>query len=242
VPSLAGRTALVTGASSGIGRAIAVRLAEQGVRIYGVGRNIRNLDATVGEIHARGGSAEPIIADLTAGNDLANLVRSVTREITGLDILVHAAGVISNGYLQNTSVESFDLQFQANTRAPYLLTQALLPLLKAARGEIVFINSSAGLNARTPQQSQYAATKHALKAIADTLREEVNSEGVRVLSVYPGRTATPLQQTLFQAENKTYHPELLLQPEDVATVVVSALSLPRTAEVTDINIRSMNKF
>jgi NADP-dependent 3-hydroxy acid dehydrogenase YdfG len=88
---------------------------------------------------------------------------------------------------------------------------------------------------------QYAASKHALKAIADSLRDEVNTEGIRVLSVYPGRTASPLQAAVHQMEGRTYHPERLMQPEDVALAVINALGLPRSAEVTDIHIRPMAK-
>jgi short-subunit dehydrogenase len=88
---------------------------------------------------------------------------------------------------------------------------------------------------------QYAATKHALKAIADCLREEVNPKGVRVLTVYLGRTATAMQEAVHRQEGRVYRPETLLQPEDVATMVVQALMLPYTAEVTDISIRPMVK-
>ena len=89
--------------------------------------------------------------------------------------------------------------------------------------------------------AQYDLTKHALKAIADSLRGEVNPDGVRVLSVYLGRTASEMQERIHQAEGRPYRPELLLQPQDVASVIVNALSLPRTAEVTDIHIRPMLK-
>ena len=88
---------------------------------------------------------------------------------------------------------------------------------------------------------QYAAMKHALRALADTLREEVNRDGVRVLSVFLGRTATPMQAAVHRVESRVYEPEPLLQPADVAAVVISALSLPRTAEVTDIHIRPLRK-
>ncbi len=104
----------------------------------------------------------------------------------------------------------------------------------------MFINSSAGLRAGAGI-SQYAATKHALKAIADSLREEINAEGLRVLSVYPGRTATPMQASVHAMEGKAYHPERLMQPEDVAAVVINALKLPRSAEVTDISVRPLMK-
>ena len=114
-------------------------------------------------------------------------------------------------------------------------------MLKARRGQIVFVNSSSGIIAK-PNSASYDATKHALKAIADSLRGEVNAHGVRVLSVYLGRTASEMQERIHRTEVKPYRPELLLQPEDVASVIMSALGLPRTAEVTDIHIRPMNKI
>ena len=158
-----------------------------------------------------------------------------------MDILIHCAGVIHQDKLERARIEDFDQQYATNVRAPYVLTQHLLPFLIARRGQIVFINSSVGLLTRRPEVGQYSATKHALKAIADSLREEVNPKGIRVLTVYLGRTATPMQEALFRQEGKTYCPEVLMQPEDVAFVVVQALILPSTAELTDISIRPMVK-
>ena len=89
--------------------------------------------------------------------------------------------------------------------------------------------------------AQYAATKHALRALADALREEVNERGVRVLSVFLGRTASRMQQAVHQHEKRPYNPGRLLQPSDVASMVLAALRLPRTAEVTDLHIRPMLK-
>jgi NADP-dependent 3-hydroxy acid dehydrogenase YdfG len=113
-------------------------------------------------------------------------------------------------------------------------------MLKERHGQVVFINSSSAIAAK-PMSAQYDSTKHALKAIADSLRAEVNLHGVRVLSVYLGRTASEMQERIYQMQGKVYRPELLLQPADVASVLVNALSLPRTAEVTDISIRPMIK-
>ena len=116
-----------------------------------------------------------------------------------------------------------------------------MPFLIKGRGQIVVINSSTGLAVNRPEIAQYAATKHALRAIADSVRAEVNQKGIRVLSVYLGRTATPMQEALYRREARPYDPEKLLQPEDVATMVLAALALPPTAEVTDISIRPMIK-
>jgi short-subunit dehydrogenase len=137
-------------------------------------------------------------------------------------------------------VEDFDQQYRINVRAPYVLTQALLPMLRSRPGQIVFINSSVGLRAKA-NVGQYAATKHALKAIADSLRDEVNKEGIRVLSVFLGRTATPMQAAIHEMEGRAYHAERLMQSDDVAAMVINALNLPRSAEVTDISIRPLRK-
>ena len=104
----------------------------------------------------------------------------------------------------------------------------------------MFINSTQGLRAAAGV-GQYAATKHALKAVADSLREEVNAQGIRVMSIFLGRTATELQRAVFALEGRPYPPERLIQPADVAEVVLSLLQLSRTCEVTDIVLRPMHK-
>jgi NAD(P)-dependent dehydrogenase (short-subunit alcohol dehydrogenase family) len=237
---LAGRIAVVTGASSGVGRAIALALARHGAQILAVGRNSAALAETVAAVQPSS-SVTAFQIDLNSDENLEPLVRHLT-DVGRLDVLIHCAGVIRQGLMEQANIEDLDLQYVTNVRAPYLLTKRLLPLLTTSRGQIVFVNSSAGLTARGPEVGQYAATKHALRAIADSLREELNPKGIRVLSVYLGRTATPMQEALFREEGKTYHPEILLQPEDVAAVVVQTLMLPATAEVTDISIRPMRKL
>jgi len=178
--------------------------------------------------------------DLTVAENLNPLLRYLEGK-GRLDILIHSAGVVHHDPMERARIEDLDRQYATNVRAPYMLTQQLLPLLTSARGQIVFLNSSLGLTAKRPEVGQYGATKHALKAIADSLREEVNAKEIRVLTVYLGRTATPMQEALYQQEGRVYHPEMLLQPEDVASVVVQALMLASTAELTDISIRPMIK-
>lgn len=235
---LAGRVAVVTGASGGIGRAIALALSRKQVHLCLVGRNPNTLAETVaaGRYFSNVASFE---IDLCAEENLKPLYLYLEKEAGRLDILVHCAGVIHQAPMERAHMEDFDVQYATNVRAPYVLTQHLLPLLTASRGQIVFINSSMGLSVKRPEVGQYAASKHALKAVADSLREEVNPKGIRVLTVYLGRTATPMQEALCREEGKVYHPETLMQPEDVAAVIVQALMLPSTAEITDITIRPM---
>jgi NADP-dependent 3-hydroxy acid dehydrogenase YdfG len=111
---------------------------------------------------------------------------------------------------------------------------------KDPRGQIVFINSSAALSI-APGRGYYTATQYALRALADALRQEVNADDVPARNVYPGRTATPRTERLFAKEARPYQPDVLMQPEDIAAIVLSALALDWTAEVTDIAIRPMKK-
>lgn len=241
--ALSGQLAVVTGASRGIGAAIALALAAAGARLCLVGRDEAALLAVAQQA---GGSREGagqhlcLRADLADEADVERLATTLQRELPSVDVLVHAAGVLHRAPLADAPAAQFDAQYRINVRAPFELTQRLLSQLKAARGQVVFVNSSAGLVAHA-SVVQYAATKHALKAIADGLREEVNADGVRVLSLYVGRTATRMQADLHAMEGKAYDPGTLIQPEDVAALTLQVLSLPRSVEVTDISLRPLRK-
>jgi short-subunit dehydrogenase len=240
MPKTDPETAVVTGASSGIGAAIAMALAECGAKLHLIGRNAEALEKVANRARTLTPEVVTYRADLELDSDLDGLKSALAQRCDGVNLLVHSAGIIATGPVATAPVEEFDRQYRTNVRAPYVLTQALLPALRALRGSIVFINSSVGLTTRA-NISQYAATKHALKAVADSVRAEVNSDGIRVLSVYPGRTASPQQVAIHRAEGKPYAPEKLLQPADVARIILDALKLNRTAEVTDINIRPLQK-
>jgi NADP-dependent 3-hydroxy acid dehydrogenase YdfG len=129
-----------------------------------------------------------------------------------------------------------DLMYRANLHAPYLLSQLLIPSLAGARGHVIFINSTSGL--RVPVKlAGFSSSQHSLRVLADSLRDEVNAKGVRVTSIYLGRTATRRIAKVFSAESRAFDPALLLQPDDVAESVLYALAMPRTAEVVDLTIR-----
>ncbi len=232
----AGQTAVVTGASSGIGHAIARALGAGGAHLCLVGRRRPALAAFEGAGPAGDAEVLSYTADLAIENEIRACAGALQRDVGPIDILVHSAGVIALGAIATTPVDELDRQYRVNLRAPYLMTQCLLPLLEPRQGQIVFINSSIYLNTRA-LVGPYAATKYALKALADSLRLEVNPRGLRVISIFPGRTASPMQAAVHAGEGRFYRPERLLQPADVAATVVQALALPRTAEVTDIHIR-----
>jgi NADP-dependent 3-hydroxy acid dehydrogenase YdfG len=239
VADLGERIAVVTGASSGIGEAIAVAFAGRGLRPYLVGRNPERLKRVAEVVAARGGESTTLQADLRTDDGVSAVIAAV--EAAGrLDLLVHAAGVIRLGEVTTTTWEDLDELYQVNVRAPYLLTRALLPLLVTARGQIVFINSTAGLRP-SAHNFLYAATKHALASLAEGIRSTATRLGVRVTSVYPGRTATRMQEQVHAFERKTYCTASLLHPNEVADLVVSAVMRPNTTEVTDVVVRPAAK-
>jgi len=238
--ALAGRVAVVTGASRGIGEAIALALAASGARLCLVGRDEDALLRVAGAADGTNAQHRCYRADLADEADVERLAGALRRELARVDVLVHAAGILQRGALEQAPAAQFDAQYRTNLRAPLVLTQRLLPGLKAAQGQVVFVNSSAGLTARAAVGA-YAATKHGLKALADSLREEVNADGVRVLSLFVGRTATRMQAELHAMEGKRYDPDALIQPGDVAALALHALSMPRSVEVTDISLRPMRK-
>jgi NADP-dependent 3-hydroxy acid dehydrogenase YdfG len=235
-----GAVAVVTGASSGIGRAIAAGLARGGATVAALGRDVDTLEKMrIDEDLDRGGF-EPFAVDLDSGRGMAEFEATWQERLGRVDVLVHSAGVHHRGLTSATPVEFLEQLLRVNVVRPYALTRMLLAELCRRQGQIVFINSSVVHNPRA-QTAQFAASKGALKAYADGLRAEVNGDGVRVLTVHPGRTASPTQEHIFAQEGRPYDAGELLQPSDVADIVIEALELPRTAEVTELRIRPMRK-
>lgn len=237
---LQNHVAVVTGAGSGIGKATASVLAAAGASLVLVGRQRDTLYALARALPPSVPPAQVATCDLSDDRSIADFLDGFRHHHDRLDILVHSAGAITLGRLESTSIEDFDRQFDINLRAPFLLTQGLLPAIKAARGQIVFINSSVVTQVRE-EVGAYAASKHALKALVDVLRMEVNPDGVRVLSVFPGNTATPMQEAIQKYTGRHIPSEYLLRPEDVAQAIIAALTLPRTAELTDLHLRPSRK-
>jgi NADP-dependent 3-hydroxy acid dehydrogenase YdfG len=232
--------AVVSGATSDIGRSIWFRLVSAGARVCLLGRDIGSLERMVAEAPAGPAQTRCYAVDLTEEATLVAFGRRLGDEVGRADILIHSGGAYEMAPHADAHIADLDLLYRTNVRGPYLLTQTLLPLLRAHRGQIVFLNSTVGLEARAGV-GQYASTQHALRGIADALRAEVNVDGIRVLSVFLGRTATSRQARIFEREGRPYAPSLLMQPDDVAHMVIAALGLPRTAEVTELRMRPLVK-
>lgn len=234
---LKGKIALVTGASSGIGEATALALARQGVRLALVGRNAAKLERVAAEARAHTQEVHVYIANLAHEEDVNSLKRAVDKDFAGLDILVNAAGLLTMGKVEAVPPGQIYEMFMVNTLAPYALAHLFLPAIKRSSGDIVFINSRAGMGAR-PEIVAYCATKYALKAIADGLRAELYREGVRVLSFYPGRVATDMQRKVHEHRGQDYDPDQYMPPSEIAHCVLHALQMPSNFEVADVTLRS----
>lgn len=212
------RTAVVTGATSGIGRDIAIALADLGWRVIAIGRRGDELQALA--THAPG--VEPRVADLTEFPYPSLIPDRV-------DAVVHAAGLVPTGRVELATAQEWTYAFTLNVTAGAELVRQALPALRSSRGIVVLINSGAGLTP-TPRNTVYAATKHALRAFANGLRLEEEEHGVRVTSIFPGPTDTPL----FTGEVDR---SSLIRPGSVAEAVITAITAGEDVQLTEIQVR-----
>ena len=222
-------TYVVTGAGSGIGALVAAALRDRGDRLVLPVRSAERAD----DLRPDFAEAELVVADL-ADPTVVDEVAAVAGD--RVDGVVHAAGVVTLGPVAELDAAAWRSQLDVNLVAPALLTRALLPALRAARGTVVRVNSGAGQVAH-PTWAAYAASKHGLKALADSLRGEEAEHGVRVTTVYPGRTATPMQEKVHAQEGKDYDADAWIRPETVSDAIVGVLDLGDDATVPDLSIK-----
>lgn len=206
---------LVTGSGSGIGLDLAERLAGRGDRVVELTRDVVDL------------------RDLDAVRAWAQEFVAATPR---LDSVVHVAGTVDLGKVADLDLDAWQRQLTVNLSAPAVLTAALLPALRAAGGTVVFVNSSAGLVANA-HWSAYAASKFGLRALADALRAEEADSGIRVTSVFPSRTATPMQEKVHEQEGRSYEASRWIRPGTVTDAILHVLDLPADASIPELVIR-----
>jgi NADP-dependent 3-hydroxy acid dehydrogenase YdfG len=218
------RSAMITGAAGGLGSAIAEALAPTHTLLL-AGRPSDRLDALAARL---GAPTWPL--------DLADLdsIESAAEVLTDLDVLVHNAGLSIPGRVAESSADEWRTTFEVNVVGTVALTLALLPALRSARGQVIFINSGAGLNA-SPGLASYSASKFAQRAFADSLRADEPT--LRVTSVHPGRIDTEMQRDLIAYEERDYVPDQFMTPQTVAAVVAHAVATPPDAHVHEIIVR-----
>lgn len=213
------KAAVVTGASSGIGAAIAGALAEQGYRVAAVGRDAHRLSETASELSRRGTDGITIAADLTTAGAADDVIEQAVNEFGRLDALVNAAGIFLPGMFES-SVETFEQEWAINVRAPYELTVKALPHLRRTEGAVLFVSSVIG-KVGAAECAGYCATKGAVENLVRALAVEEAANHVRVNAIAPGEIRTRLNE------------ELLKDPE-YEGAVVAATPLKRVGEVADV--------
>lgn len=236
---LAGKNALITGASSGLGRALAVELASRGAGLLLAARNQDKLAQTAQQAQAHGhGSVLVQICDVGDRGQVDALAAAVESSLGGLDILVNNAGIGRASKVAESDPDAVQEMLQVNLWGLYLVTRACLPLISDRRGWVVNISSVAALNP-SPGFAMYAASKAAVSSFSRSLRQELRLDGVRVLDVCPGMMGTAFFEG-FSASGKPPVPTdagPLLHPAEAARAICDALCLPANAAVNELVIR-----
>ncbi len=227
------KVAIVTGAGRGIGKSIAIALAENGVDVALVSRTLSELKSNADIIEKIGGKALPIFADISNEQHVDRMVQEVVTKFGKIDILVNNAGVGYFSKVAEMKLEEFDQMFSVNMRGLFLATKSVLPyMIKQKSGDIINISSLAGKNAFVGG-SGYSATKWGVIGFASSLMLEVRQHNIRVITICPGSVNTSFSDTV-------KNPSRMPQPEDIAKVVVNALSMPRNVMVSEIDVRPTN--
>jgi short-subunit dehydrogenase len=222
------RRHLVTGAGSGIGAAVADRLAARGDELVLLART----EQRAAELAGRYAGARTFVADL------ADPAAISVPELDRLDSVLHVAGVVDLGPVAEQPVASLREQVDVNLVAPAVLSRLTLPAVRRAQGTVVFVNSSAGLSA-SASWSAYAASKFGLRGFADSLRAEEVEHGVRVTTVFPSRTATPMQEKVHEQEGRSYDPTRWIDPAVVADTILHVLDLPPGVTIPEVSVRPL---
>ena len=238
---LQGKVALVTGASSGIGEATARALAGEGAAVAIAARRVDRLRALGDELTAAGAKIHVVELDVTRERDVDEAVRSTVEALGGLDILVNNAGLMLLGPIEGADTTDWTRMIDTNLLGLMRMTRAALPHLLRSRGTIVQMSSVAG-RVIVRNAGVYQATKFAVGAFSETLRQEVADRGVRVVLVEPGTTDTELRQHITHAPTKAAYGDKVsrmrtLQSSDIAEAVLYAVTAPPHATVQEILIR-----
>jgi NADP-dependent 3-hydroxy acid dehydrogenase YdfG len=225
--------AFVTGASKGIGRSVALKLADLGLRVFATARNVSELENLKKEIESQAGDCRIYPAELTNEHDLDLLVKQILQKNAKIRLLVHSAGTVKIGTVEKMPFSDWQDTINVNLSSPFQLTQKCFPHF-AENAHIFFINSIAGNNTFS-EWSAYCASKWGLRAFADTLRQELAPRGIKVTSIFPSSVDTPMQDKI------PYHWDRskMLFPKDVAEALVNCYQQPDHVQIKDIHLENL---
>jgi 3-oxoacyl-[acyl-carrier protein] reductase len=235
--SLQGKVALVTGAGKGIGRAVALALAAEGVKVGLLARTERDLQEVATEIIAAGGVAATAVADVADRTAVNVAVATIQQELGPVDILINNAGIGTFGKFLELEPEQWEHIIQVNLMGTYYTTRAVLPgMITRQTGDIINISSTAGQRGAAVT-SAYSASKFAVLGLTESLMQEVRKHNIRVSALTPSTVATPLA-----LENNLTdgNPDKVMQPEDLAEFIVAQLKLNRRIFIKEAGMWSTN--
>jgi NADP-dependent 3-hydroxy acid dehydrogenase YdfG len=236
-----GKAILITGGTTGIGRATAVRLAQAGGRVLIFGRHQRELDEAMRELHDVGGDAHGITADVSRQDDIRHVFRTVDQTLGGIDILVNNAAV-SGGSTAEGDHAQWEYVLETNLLGYIACAhEALARMTPRGRGHIVNIGSMSA-DQREPGNDVYAATKAAIQAFSESLRKSTNIQGIRITLIEPGAVRTPLQNKTAEQEQEKLEKLEMLEPQDIAECVFYCLSQPPRVDVVMVQIRPLKQL
>lgn len=233
---LNGKRALITGAGSGIGRAIALRLAEEGMKLALVGRSADKLMRTAA-LTGRPLDMLVLPTDITTSRGIDDIMRIMEGHFKGLDVLVNNAGMALNCPFEQTTEADFDRIMALNVKAPFTLCQRTLKLLRQSECPTIINIGSVVAHQGYVQQAAYAASKHALLGLTKALAKEVCSEGIRVHMISPGGVYTDM----IAVARPDLSPEGMIQPEEVAELAAYLIAHRGNAVVDEIRLHRVNK-
>lgn len=235
--SLQNKTALITGAGKGIGRAVALALANEGVHIGLVARTEKDLQAVAAEVTALGVKAAIAMADVSDIHSVNAAVVKIRQELGAIDILINNAGTAAFGKFLDLTPEQWENQIKVNLFGVYYVTRAVLPeMIERQTGDIINVSSTAGLKGAAVT-SAYSASKFGLMGLTDSLMQEVRKHNIRVTALTPSTVVTDLAKSANLINNNE---ERVMHPEDFAELMVAQLKLNRRVFVKDASIWSTN--
>jgi NADP-dependent 3-hydroxy acid dehydrogenase YdfG len=225
--------ALVTGASKGIGRSIAKKLAETGLTVFATARNVSQLESLKKEIEEHSGTCHIYAAELTDETQLGEMINEILELKMSIRVLVQNAGIALVGEVEKLSLSDWQQSLHINLTVPFMVTQKCIPFL-SDNAHLFFINSVAGTQT-FPEWSAYCASKYGLRALADSLRQELAPDGIKVTTVYPTSVDTPMQDKIPYDWDRSK----MLQSDDVAEVLISCYQQPAHVQIKDIHLENL---
>ena len=229
---LAGKVAIVTGASRGIGKAISILLAQSGSRVVLAARSEPQLKSVSEEISSQNGEALVIPTDLTVDEEMERLVQQTLKEWGSVDVLINNAGFGKVAPVVKAKVSDWDETFRVNLRAPMFLSKLVLPtMMERGEGSIINISSVSGKSGQA-NGSAYSASKFGLIGFTQSLYEEVREYGIRVATICPGFVDTPMIPQMRRLDRSK-----MIRPEDIARTVLFILTSPPTVCPVEMTVR-----